>query len=116
MGRRKAEEEGEVGEVGWEVLAGLTEVGKAFEAVGYPNAALEALARLAMVEYRGAERALDRAKWFSSLLQVAKVCGRIAEGDEDEVVVEVGESPEGKGSREGVGPAIVAMSMQGWED
>lgn len=39
---------------------------------------------MAMLEYRKADRAIDRSKWFSSLLQVAKVCGNLGEEELEE--------------------------------
>lgn len=62
-----------------EVLSQMQAVEGAFAEVGYPNRAMQALAELAMLEYRKADRAIDRSKWFSSLLQVAKVCGNLGE-------------------------------------
>lgn len=67
-----------------DVLAQLQGVEKAFADVGYPNVALRGLAELAMLEYRKADRAIDRSKWFSSLLQVAKVCGNLGEEELEE--------------------------------
>lgn len=67
-----------------DVLVQLQGVEKAFADVGYPNVALRGLAELAMLEYRKADRAIDRSKWFSSLLQVAKVCGNLGEEELEE--------------------------------
>ena len=67
-----------------DVLAQLQSVQDAFADVGYPNVALRGLAELAMLEYRKADRAIDRSKWFSSLLQVAKVCGNLGEEELEE--------------------------------
>ena len=86
MGRRPAEKEQEVAEIGQDVLRSVEDVEAAFAVVGYRNPALEALAKLALVEYKQADRAIDRAKWFSSLLQVAKVCAGLSDdGDDAEV-------------------------------
>jgi len=83
MGRRVKEVE-EVEESDAEVLSQLHSVEGAFAEVGYPNRAMQALAELAMLEYRKADRAIDRSKWFSSLLQVAKVCGNLGEEELEE--------------------------------
>lgn len=83
MGRREKDVE-EIVETDADVLAQLRSVEKAFADVGYPNVALRGLAELAMLEYRKADRAIDRSKWFSSLLQVAKVCGNLGEEELEE--------------------------------
>ena len=83
MGRREKVVENVV-ETDADVLAQLRSVEKAFADVGYPNVALRGLAELAMLEYRKADRAIDRSKWFSSLLQVAKVCGNLGEEELEE--------------------------------
>lgn len=83
MGRREKVVE-DVVETDADVLAQLRSVEKAFADVGYPNVALRGLAELAMLEYRKADRAIDRSKWFSSLLQVAKVCGNLGEEELEE--------------------------------
>lgn len=83
MGRREKDVETVV-ETDAEVLSQLQGVEKAFAEVGYPNVALRGLAELAMLEYRKADRAIDRSKWFSSLLQVAKVCGNLGEEELEE--------------------------------
>lgn len=67
-----------------DVLVQLQGVERAFAEVGYPNVALRGLAELAMLEYRKSDRAIDRSKWFSSLLQVAKVCGNLGEEELEE--------------------------------
>jgi len=83
VGRREKDVEDTV-ETDADVLAQLRSVEKAFADVGYPNVALRGLAELAMLEYRKADRAIDRSKWFSSLLQVAKVCGNLGEEELEE--------------------------------
>lgn len=83
MGRRVKEVE-DVVETDVEVLSQMQAVEGAFAEVGYPNRAMQALAELAMLEYRKADRAIDRSKWFSSLLQVAKVCGNLGEEELEE--------------------------------
>jgi hypothetical protein len=83
VGRREKDIEDTV-ETDADVLAQLRSVEKAFADVGYPNVALRGLAELAMLEYRKADRAIDRSKWFSSLLQVAKVCGNLGEEELEE--------------------------------
>lgn len=83
MGRREKDVE-DVVQSDVDVLSQLQSVEKAFAEVGYPNVALRGLAELAMLEYRKADRAIDRSKWFSSLLQVAKVCGNLGEEELEE--------------------------------
>lgn len=83
MGRREKDVES-TEEFDADVLVQLRGVEKAFADVGYPNVALRGLAELAMLEYRKADRAIDRSKWFSSLLQVAKVCGNLGEEELEE--------------------------------
>jgi hypothetical protein len=80
MGRRDDETEDEALPV--EVEAALNEVSLAFGRVGYPNEAMDALGRLAIVEYRGARRAIDRRQWHTQLLAVARQCGGADEADE----------------------------------
>lgn len=111
-------------EIGRDVLRSVEEVEAAFAVVGYRNPALEALAKLALVEYKQADRAIDRAKWFSSLLQVAKVCAGLSdEGDDSEVDsplasertagrMEVREEDHGVSTR----GAVRQVSFDGWEN
>jgi hypothetical protein len=91
VGRREKDIES-VTESDADVLAQLSSVEKAFADVGYPNVAMRGLAELAMLEYRKADRAIDRSKWFSSLLQVAKVCGNLGEEELEQRNMQISES------------------------
>lgn len=113
MARLGKEIESEYEALDAELQGGLVEVEKAFATVGYPNPALGALAALAMLEYRKTDRALDRAKWFGALLQVAKVCGGI--GEDDGADVDAGEAP-GQRPSQVDGAAVFEVDTAGWED
>ena len=91
VGRREKDVEN-VEQSDVEVIAQLSSVERAFAEVGYPNVALRGLAELAMLEYRKADRAIDRSKWFSSLLQVAKVCGNLGEEELEQRGLQISES------------------------
>lgn len=112
MGRAGKEVEETVAGPSEVVLDRLAEVEAAFLQVGYPNPVLEALARLALEEYQSSDRALDRSKWFSSLLQVGKVCSGVRDSDSDEVVV----GAAAVGDRQSTAPeAVLDVDMRGWE-
>ena len=113
MARLGKEIESECTPLDADLKAGLAAVEKAFATVGYPNPALGALAALAMLEYRKTDRALDRAKWFGALLQVAKVCGGLS--DDEGVSVDAGEAP-GQRPSQVDGTAVFEVDMAGWED
>ena len=88
MGRREAEDVADE-DLPAEVRAALQGVGVALGGIGYNNAALRALAALALVEYRLAVRAVDRRQWHQQLLQVARAAQPTAGKQEDKDVERV---------------------------